>query len=68
MFVVSTTQFGGATERLDLDSIKIDGQLAYQMPADQLFRALKNRGVDVVATMGRQELLTVFARWLDSRQ
>jgi hypothetical protein len=68
MFIVSTEKFGNATERLDLDSVKLDGRLAYQMPPDELFRALKKRGVDVAPTMGRQELLTVYARWLDSRQ
>jgi hypothetical protein len=68
MFIVSTEKFGNATERLDLDSVKLDGQLAYKMPPDELFRALRKRGVDVVPTMGRQELLTVYARWLDSNQ
>jgi hypothetical protein len=68
MFIVSTSQFGGPTERIDLDSVKINGQLAYKMPPDELYRALKKRGVDVAPTMGRQEMLTVFARWLDSQQ
>jgi hypothetical protein len=68
MFIVSSSQFGGPTERLDLDSVKIDGEPAYKLPPDQLYRALKKRGVDVAPTMGRQEMLTVFARWLDSRQ
>jgi hypothetical protein len=68
MFIVSTEKFGNATERLDLDSVKLDGQLAYKMPPDELFRALRKRGVDVAPTMGRQELLTVYCRWLDSNQ
>jgi hypothetical protein len=68
MLIVSTEKFGNATERLDLDSIKLDGEPAYKLPPDQLYRALKKRGVDVTPNMGRQEMLTVFARWLDSRQ
>lgn len=67
MFIVSTHKLG-STERVDLDSVKIDGQLAYQMQPDLLFRALKERGVPVVPQMGRQELLQVYAHWLDARQ
>jgi hypothetical protein len=68
MFIVSRSRVGDPTERLDLDSVKLNGELAYKLPPDELYRALKKKGVDVAATMGRQELLTVYARWLDSRQ
>jgi hypothetical protein len=64
MFIVSTEKFGNATERLDLDSLQIDGQPAHQMPPDKLYRALKQRGVlGIIPQTGKQELLVAFARW-----